>query len=125
MSKKQEEGLKMSLFFYYLWHTREMKCSCCGRKAYGDPVSTWFDHLLEKSKYPEIKYLEDNIYVVCPDHHSLKTNGFPLDPHREAIKEFETKYFDNKEFYIEKARIFEEEILNNLLEKYVETTKES
>ena len=111
---KKKDGL-MRFFFYYIWHIRtDKRCAICGKPLKGEISSTYFDHLLEKSKYPEIKYLEDNILLVCPDHHTDKTNGFPHPTHKKAIDKFYKKYIKNKEYYIQKNDELVEEILKPL-----------
>jgi len=46
-----------------------------------------FDHLLEKSKWPEFKYEERNICLCTMSEHTKKTNGFPLPKHQELIEQ--------------------------------------
>lgn len=57
-----------------------------------EPLSWMFDHLLEKSKYPDIKYEKWNILMVTFQQHSMKTNGYPVELHKQAIEESKKKY---------------------------------
>lgn len=79
---------KMWQMFNEIWNVRPHLCNVCGSHLGNIPKSYHFDHLLEKSKYPEFKYDKDNILLVCIDCHACKTNGFPKPKHSEAIKQF-------------------------------------
>ena len=45
--------------------------------------STFCDHLLERSKYPEVALEEWNILLVTPDEHTRKGRGFPGEETKE------------------------------------------
>ena len=53
-----------------------------------------FDHLLEKSLYPEYKYDKNNIVLLTLEEHGKK--GSPLEhvKHTELIKNYEAKTHD-------------------------------
>jgi hypothetical protein len=51
-----------------------------------------FDHLLEKSKHPELKYEKENIILVTFEEHEKKTNGFPDEKHKELIEVAKQKF---------------------------------
>lgn len=59
------------------------------------PLSWMFDHLLEKSKYPELRYNKDNIILVTFEEHERKTNGFPDKKHQELINKAKNKFEDD------------------------------
>ena len=44
-------------------------------------------NLLEKNKYPQFALNEKNICFVCEACHTIKTNGFPLEKHKELIEQ--------------------------------------
>jgi 5-methylcytosine-specific restriction endonuclease McrA len=75
-----------------IWKKRPHECESCGRFLGNEALSSYFDHLLEKSTYPELRYKEENIFLVCVECHDKKTRGFPTDKHKEAIVNFKTKY---------------------------------
>lgn len=56
-----------------------------------------FDHLLEKSTYPDIMYERWNIFICCFQCHGNKSNGFPGDKHKEAIERAKEIYKHLKE----------------------------
>lgn len=73
-------------FYESIWRSREHKCEVCGKKLYGEIRSIYFDHLLEKSTHPHLRHTEWNIGLVCFDCHTVKTNGFPKEKHKQLIE---------------------------------------
>lgn len=88
----QESLNKMRDFFLSIWSKRRHYCESCGKWLGNEPLSYMFDHLLEKSRYPNLKYEEDNIALVCLDCHTNKTNGFPVERIRIRIEEVKKKF---------------------------------
>ncbi len=83
----------MNEFFLQVWKNRKQHdCENCGKWLGNEPLSYMFDHLLEKSKYPELKYEEDNIMLVCLECHDNKTRGFLTDLVRGKIQEIRNRY---------------------------------
>jgi hypothetical protein len=56
------------------------------------PLSWMFDHLLDKSVYPHLKYEKDNIFLVTFDQHQLKSNGFAHPVHQKAIEKAKKRF---------------------------------
>ena len=84
----------MNLFFLQIWTKRKKHdCENCGKWLGNEPLSYMFDHLLEKSKFPELKFEEENIMLVCLECHDNKTRGFLTDLVRAKIDEVR-KSFD-------------------------------
>lgn len=84
----------MREFFLQIWNKKTHKCENCGKWLGNEPLSYMFDHLLEKSKYPDLKYEENNIMLVCLECHDSKTRGFLTETVRskiEAIKKLFNK----------------------------------
>lgn len=65
------------------------KCQSCGKQLHAPPATYNFDHLIEKSKRPDLAMVKDNIFLCCFDCHALKTNGYPTKKHKEAIRKAE------------------------------------
>ena len=79
-------------FYAGIWEKRPHVCQVCG-KHLGSEMSVFFmDHGLEKSVYPELRHEEENIIIVCIDHHVVKTNGFPHPIHKELIEKIKIKF---------------------------------
>lgn len=83
---KKELTIQQFEMFREIWEEREHICQSCGKQLYGEPLSLYFDHLLEKSQYKELTLVKENIYICCGDCHSAKTNGFPTQNHKIAIE---------------------------------------
>ena len=91
---KKQETEKQWLFFLQIWKTVEKKCQSCGRNIYGPPKPLYFDHLLEKNKYPEFRFERENMYICCGDCHAKKNIGNPTAKHKLAIQIAETKFLN-------------------------------
>lgn len=62
------------------------KCWSCDKPVYGQNKPLYWDHLLEKSKYPELRYEKKNLFFCCGDCHQKKNMGWPTQKHKEAIE---------------------------------------
>jgi 5-methylcytosine-specific restriction endonuclease McrA len=83
----------MNEFFLQVWNKRKQHdCENCGKWLGNEPLSYMFDHLLEKSKYPELKHEEENIMLVCLECHDNKTRGFLTDLVRAKIDDVRKKF---------------------------------
>lgn len=65
----------MRNLFLEIWKERAHICENCKISLGKEVRSYMFDHLLEKSKYPEIAYEKENIMIVCLECHDNKTSG--------------------------------------------------
>lgn len=89
---EKEQSDKQKQLFYNIWESNPHRCQSCN-KFLGNEIKTYFfDHLLEKSKYKDLRYNEDNIFICCMDCHELKTMGNPTVKHQEAINKIKEKY---------------------------------
>lgn len=89
--EKKEYTSKQFSMFYDIWAKRRHYCESCNLWLGDEPLSIFFDHLLEKSKFPEFALSEENIFLCCGDCHSKKTNGFPTENHLKAINKAKTQ----------------------------------
>jgi hypothetical protein len=76
---------KMRSFFLRIWEERSHYSEVSGEYLGNFPLSWMFDHLLEKSKYPDFAFEKNNIALVTFEEHEAKTNGRPLPKHQELI----------------------------------------
>lgn len=84
---KAEETKKLHQFMYNWWSKQSPKvCWACGIKLGNEFHTYMVDHLIEKSKRPDLTFEEDNLYLICLDDHACKTNGFPKEHHKKAIE---------------------------------------
>ena len=86
--KKVSDGKshQMREMFMDVWKKRPHRCENCNVHLGSEPLSYMFDHVLEKSKYPDLRYEEENICMLCLDCHSDKTNCKLSDFMKEKIK---------------------------------------
>lgn len=92
--KASNEGMRK--FYNKLFYKRECYSELSGKYLGNEPKSYMFDHLWEKSKYPEFADNEWNIVLCTLDEHHSKTNGFPILPHKARIRRFaELTHNDN------------------------------
>lgn len=83
------EREKLYEFFRDLWNSTSednRKCEACGKHLYEPIRNYYFDHLVEKSKRPDLALERDNIFLCCLECHALKTDGHPRDLHKLAIE---------------------------------------
>lgn len=73
--KNRQGGDEMRSFFLSIWNKRPHKCQNCGQHLGNEPLSYMFDHILEKSKYPDLAFEEGNICILCLECHDNKTQA--------------------------------------------------
>ena len=79
--------LKRNEFFDSIWNKRKHYCEECGMFLGHSPLSYMFDHLLEKSKFPDLEFEENNIMLTCLSDHDMKTRGFISEKVKQRIEE--------------------------------------
>lgn len=62
-------------FYLHIWRKRRHYCENCNKWLGSEPLTIFFDHSLEKSKFPDLRYEEENIMLLCLSCHGNKTNG--------------------------------------------------
>lgn len=62
---------RMRDFFLVVWKRRAHASEVSGEKLFSPPSSTYFHHILLKSKYPQAAYDEENIILLTPEEHEL------------------------------------------------------
>src|ERR1044072_1947345 len=89
LKQEREESEKMWRFlgdWFLMLPPGDRKCQSCGKDLPMPPRFHYFDHLIEKSKRPDLSTEKENIFLCCFTCHSLKTNGHPTEKHEEAIR---------------------------------------
>jgi len=87
-----DERLARNNFFMSIWHARLHECEICMAKLGEEPLSYMFDHLLEKSKYPNLRFEKENIALVCLTCHDNKSRGIINEKYQERINFVRTKF---------------------------------
>jgi hypothetical protein len=87
---KIEEGNPMWEFFLSIWGKRDHKSEVSGEWLGNEALSIFFHHILEKEKYPDIKYEEDNIILLTwEEHDNVGMNMYKyeeINKRRELLK---------------------------------------
>ena len=87
-----KEPDKMKNFFLDIWKIKPHICENCNVYLGKEAKSYMFDHLLEKSKYPELAFEKENIMIVCLKCHDEKTRGFYSDIVKDKINHLTNKF---------------------------------
>ena len=92
LEQSKKEQIEMWNFFYQIWENRVHRCEICNISLGLLPQSYMFDHIIEKSKRPDLKFVSDNIVLTCLECHSCKSNGHPKEKHLQLINKLKEKY---------------------------------
>ena len=83
----------MRNFFLEIWKERKHYSEVSGEYLGSEPLSTFFHHILPKSKYPEVAYDKSNIILLTfPEHESVENDMYKYDIINEKRKELMKKY---------------------------------
>lgn len=120
MSKSQKKinVEKQWLFFYLILQTRGKESEITHKPLYGEISSTWFHHILPKSKYPELRYCVENIIILTPDEHNSVENGTHYDEVAKRKIDLQERY----EELVEETKDYVENYLDPIYEHTVKNT---
>lgn len=93
MSKKKNLWPKDKAFYLKLWEKSDKRCIVTGKYLGQEPLSTFFHHILPKSRFPEYRWCEWNIAILHPDVHNqveLDIDRVPMI--KELTKELVRKH---------------------------------
>lgn len=93
VEKKQLLGQDIEFYIQEIWDKRLHVCFNCDANLGNMPYLYYFDHILEKQRYPELRHESENMCLLCGDCHSTKTNGI-LSPKLKELRELTKKRFD-------------------------------
>lgn len=87
--KKKDSSVfeKDKEFYLEIWLERPHVCSNCKAPLGDEPRTYFFDHILEKGnrRYAHLRHEKNNIWLLCGDCHSLKTNGMLTEIMKKMI----------------------------------------
>jgi hypothetical protein len=67
-------------FFLEIWKERKHYSEVSGEYLGSEPLSTFFHHILPKSKYPEVAYDKSNIILLTlPEHESVENDMYRFE----------------------------------------------
>ncbi len=70
----------MRNFFIEIWNERKHYSEVSGEYLGSEPLSTFFHHILPKSKYPEVAYDKSNIILLTlPEHESVENDMYRFE----------------------------------------------
>lgn len=98
-AKNGQETNQMWELFELHWNTHpDKKCEACGKQLFGENLTVYHDHLLEKGvdRFEYLAYDIDNLFLCCWECHTAKGNGFPLPKHKAAIEAALKKHYERK-----------------------------
>ncbi len=74
------EANPMHLFFKEIWKERKHYSEVSGDYLGSEALSTFFHHILPKSKYPELQYDKSNIILLTlPEHESVENDIYRFE----------------------------------------------
>lgn len=117
-SQKKINVEKQWLLFYLILQIRGRESEVSQTPLYGDINSTWFHHILPKSRYPELRYCVDNIIVLTSDEHSAVESGKDYEEIEKRKIDLQTRYDD----LVEETKDYVENYLNPIYEHTVKNT---
>lgn len=83
----------MRNFFLEIWKERKHYSEVSGDYLGGEALSTFFHHILPKSKYPELQYDKSNIILLTfSEHESVENDMYKYEEVNKRRKELIDKY---------------------------------
>ena len=83
----------LHLFFLEIWRKRLPFSEVSGTYLGKAPLSTFFHHILEKEKYPEYAFDEENVILVTLDEHTdVHTNMYKYEEINRRRENLKCKY---------------------------------
>lgn len=92
VSQKKAEMFAFLVQFFIELPNGSRVCNSCGKQLSNEIRSYYFDHLIEKSKRPDLALEKDNIFLCCLECHALKTDGHPTEIHQKAIEKARERF---------------------------------
>ena len=92
--QSNNDGYKLQIdMFLSIWKKRPHKSEVSGKYLGQEALSTYFHHILPKSKYPEACFDEENIVVLSfVEHQQVEMDCFRYELINEKRKQLKIKY---------------------------------
>jgi len=88
----------MQEFFLAIWNKRPHKSEVSGEYLGKEPLSAYFHHILPKSKYPDLAYIEENIILLTLDEHAnVESDIYKYEKINKIRTELTLKYLNHEE----------------------------
>lgn len=69
-TERVERAVRRHMLFQQIWKQRPHKSEVSGARLGREALSTFFHHILPKSKYPQGEFDPENIIMLTPDEHA-------------------------------------------------------
>jgi hypothetical protein len=90
---KLDAVMKMWEVFYAIWKKRPHLSEVSDNYLGIEPLSAYFHHILPKSKYPELKLIEENIILLTLDEHAnVESDMYKYEEVNKRREQLITKY---------------------------------
>jgi len=109
---KKTNNEKQWMLFYVLLHERGRESEVSGKELKGELNSLWFHHILEKSKYPELRFCPNNIIILTADEHHNVSLGNTYD----EVEKRKQEIIDNYAELVKDTKEYETTFLNPIYE---------
>lgn len=84
---------KRNQLFKLIWRKRPHESEVSGTFIWGEIKSTYFHHILSKSKYPQAEYDEENIIILTADEHAtVEMNIYKYEEINKRREKLKQKY---------------------------------
>lgn len=67
---KKERWLKDKEFYLQIWEAQPHRCQVTGKWLGDEPLSTFFHHVLPKTRFPQYRWCRWNIAILHPEVHA-------------------------------------------------------
>ena len=91
--QKKEKTIDMQNLFIDIWKKRPHKSEISGEYLGKEPLSTYFHHILPKSKYPEACLDEENIILLTLlEHEQVEIDMYRYEEVNKRREQLKIKY---------------------------------
>jgi len=88
---------KMRNLFISIWNKRSHKSEVSRLGLGREPLTHYFHHILPKSKYPELAYIEENIILLTIDEHAnVESDMYKYEEINGRREQLINKYINNE-----------------------------
>ena len=88
---------KTRQFFDYIWRNRRHISEVSGGYLGREASSAYFHHILAKSKYPELAYIEENIILLTLDEHAnVESDMYKYEEVNKRREKLINKYLNHE-----------------------------
>lgn len=93
-----DNAMLMHVFFHEIWLKRTHRSEVSGKVLGKEPSSAYFHHILPKSKYPELAYIEENVILLTLDEHAnVESDMYKYDYINKEREKLTDKYINKNE----------------------------